>query len=76
MAVCPPTPLSHERAVSSPSQDDIHLYQDIIEEVINGRPDGHACPYCGAEALDIAYDEAKLSIKCGDCGKYFRGLLR
>ena len=54
--------------------DELALLQDVLDEVVNGRTQGHHCPFCGAAPLEVMVDEGKVRIDCKDCGKYFEGL--
>jgi len=51
------------------------LYEDIINEVMAGRVDGHKCPSCGDGELECTVDEARLLVSCPKCGRYFEGML-
>ena len=55
--------------------DDLVLLQDVLEECINGRTSGHACPFCGHRPLDVKLDEGVLRVECSSCGKFFEGHL-
>jgi transcription elongation factor Elf1 len=48
---------------------------DVLEEVVNGRPDGHACPFCGAEPLGVETKGGRVRVECTSCGEFFEGLL-
>ncbi|MBT9559668.1 MAG: hypothetical protein IV100_26800 [Myxococcales bacterium] len=46
--------------------------QDILEEVLNGRPDGHRCPKCGKGTLIAKVEEdVKVRLECPDCRTFF-----
>ncbi len=54
--------------------DALSEYQDIIEEAMNGRTDGHRCPKCSKGVLIITVDEdVKMRIECPECRQYFEG---
>lgn len=55
--------------------DALDAYQDILQEVLAGRSEGHRCPNCGEEGLDCRADEAKVRLECRKCGRFFEGLL-
>lgn len=56
--------------------DALYLYDNIIQEVMSGRTEGHKCPICGDGDLDCRYDEdMKIFIKCQKCGRFFEGML-
>lgn len=53
----------------------LSMYQDIIDEVLAGRLEGHRCPYCKEGVLECYSDEVIIEIKCPSCGKFFEGRL-
>ena len=55
--------------------DDLVLLQDVLEECVNGRTEGHVCPFCGGGPLEVAMTEGTLRINCPGCGKFFHGHL-
>ena len=50
-------------------------WYDVLEEVVNGRPDGHSCPFCGANPLEVSGGVARVRVVCTTCGEYFEGRL-
>ena len=56
-------------------EDDLLLMQDVLEACINGRTQGHNCPFCGGGPLDVALNEGVLRVDCPSCGKFFEGHL-
>lgn len=61
--------------MSQGAEDDLVLLQDVLDEVVNGRTQGHGCPFCGAGPLDVQVDEGDVRLDCPDCGKHFEGRL-
>ncbi|MGM0576309.1 MAG: hypothetical protein ACQEXJ_11315 [Myxococcota bacterium] len=61
--------MSHDAA----SEDDLLLLQDVLDEVVGGRTEGHPCPFCGEGPLDVTLDEGGVRIECPSCGKFFEG---
>ncbi len=59
--------------VSDSYLDDLSLIQDVLDEVANGRTEGHPCPFCGGGPLDVKADEARVAIKCPGCRKTVEG---
>ena len=51
------------------------LYEDIVNEVVAGRTEGHKCPACGEGDLECRVDEARVLVKCRKCGRFFEGML-
>ena len=55
--------------------DDLILLQDVLDEVVNGRTEGHECPFCGAGPLEVTLDAGVVRVECPSCRKYFQGRL-
>ena len=56
-------------------EEDLMVLQDVLNEVVNGRTEGHACPFCSGGPLEVKLDEGHLRLDCPECRKYFDGLL-
>ena len=51
-------------------------YQDILEEVLNGRTEGHRCPACGKGIINaIVEEDVRVRLECPNCGKYVEARL-
>lgn len=61
--------------MSDGNEAQLTYWYDVLEEVVNGRPDGHACPFCGAAPLSVEREGASVEVKCTSCGEYFKGRL-
>ncbi len=56
--------------------DALSALQDILEEVINGRPEGHKCPFCTDGVLTAHVEpDVKVRLECDGCHKFFEGRL-
>ena len=55
--------------------DALSQYEDIVNEVLAGRTEGHKCPVCTEGELDCSFDEVTVRIKCRKCGRFFEGML-
>lgn len=56
--------------------DGLSRYEDIIQEVLAGRTEGHKCPFCGDGELDCSLEETmRVFIRCRKCGRFFEGML-
>lgn len=55
--------------------DGFSRYEDIINEVLAGRTEGHKCPSCGDGDLECRVDDMHVRIKCTKCGRFFEGML-
>ncbi len=56
--------------------DKLVIWQDILDEIMAGRTQGHRCPKCRAQGLEVEHTPAQIFIKCNECGITFRGRLR
>jgi DNA-directed RNA polymerase subunit RPC12/RpoP len=48
-------------------------WQDVLDMVVNGRPNEVACPYCNHRPLTIEEVENSTRISCSKCGKFIQG---
>ncbi|MFN3203005.1 MAG: hypothetical protein ACE366_31720 [Bradymonadia bacterium] len=48
-------------------------WYDIIEAIANGRLDGHTCPNCGHQGLEISHENYQMSARCPNCNEGFSG---
>lgn len=57
------------------SEDEAALiaWQDVLEMVVNGRPNDVGCPFCHHRPLTIEEVEQSTRISCGKCGKFIQG---
>ena len=55
---------------------ELMIWQDILDQVINGRLDGHMCPFCHESTVKAEADEAYVKVVCEGCGKWFEGYLK
>ncbi len=49
------------------------LWQDVLDMVMNGRPNEIGCPHCGHRPLTIEAIEQQTRISCGKCKKFIQG---
>jgi len=50
-------------------------YDQIIQEVLAGRTEGHKCPMCGDGDLECSTDGMEVRIRCLKCGRFFEGMI-
>lgn len=51
--------------------------QEILDEILGGRTEGHKCPFCGTGTLEVPLlDEGKVRLECGGCRRFFEGTFR
>ena len=56
--------------------DDLVLLQDVLEECVNGRTEGHKCPFCREGSLTVKVEESvSVRMECDECRKFFEGRL-
>lgn len=57
------------------SEDEAALiaWQDVLESVVNGRPNELPCPFCRHRPLTIEDVDQSTRISCGKCGKFIQG---
>ena len=54
-------------------EDDIILWQDVLDLVRGGRPSGIVCPFCKAGTIKIEKRERVTRLQCPMCRKYIEG---
>ncbi len=60
----------------SDDMDVLSALQDILDEVVNGREDGHKCPFCKDGVLEATVEpDVKVKLECGSCKRIFEGRL-
>jgi hypothetical protein len=48
-------------------------WQDVLEMVVNGRPNDLGCPFCNHRPLVIEEVEQTTRISCSKCKKFIQG---
>ncbi|HVK73651.1 MAG TPA: hypothetical protein VM734_10030 [Kofleriaceae bacterium] len=48
-------------------------WQDVLDQVMAGRPGDLACPYCKHRPLTVEEVEWSTRISCSKCGKFIQG---
>jgi len=61
--------------MSEHDYEEISMWQDILDDVISGRTDGHVCPFCNKKPVEVRMDEATIFLKCTQCGKWIEGTM-
>ena len=57
-------------------EEDLILWQDVLDEVAAGRPGGLVCPFCRKGALEVEQgDRGRVRIACPEqsCKKFIEG---
>jgi len=53
----------------------LSLWQDVIEDAINGKVDDLKCP-CGEDKpVEAQVDEYRVRVQCTECGKWVEGVM-
>ena len=72
-----PGPLPRGFAVDEFDEDvdGFARYEEILQEVLSGRVEGHKCPFCIEGDLECSADDMKVRVRCLKCGRFFEGSL-
>lgn len=54
-------------------EDDFIYWQDALEAVQAGRPEGLRCPFCHEGAVVVTRDERKTRLECSRCHHFIEG---
>ena len=61
------------RLMSDQGFEELSIWQDVLDEVVNGRLEGHKCPKCNVGVLDCKFDGYQVDLSCSNCGAWFKG---
>lgn len=53
--------------------DELSVWQDVLDEVLNGHTDGLECPFCGKKAIEADLDGPSIRVQCTECGRWIEG---
>ena len=54
-------------------EEDLIVWQDVLDSIVAGRPNDLSCPYCKHRPLVVEEVEFSTKITCSKCGKYLQG---
>lgn len=54
-------------------EDTAVLWQDALDEIVAGRPDGIACPFCTHKPLAVQRQARTTRISCPACKRFIEG---
>ncbi|MBK9030064.1 MAG: hypothetical protein IPL61_01785 [Myxococcales bacterium] len=54
-------------------EEDLILWQDVLDMIVAGRPNDLSCPYCHHRPLLVEEIDFTTKISCSKCGKYLQG---
>jgi len=55
--------------------EELSVWQSILDQIVNGRQEGHKCPFCKDGNIQVEADEFRIYVRCDLCGKWFEGML-
>jgi transcription elongation factor Elf1 len=62
-----------KRKDSRVDEEALIVWQDVLDMVVNGRPNEVACPHCNHRPLTIEEIDQATRISCSKCGKFIQG---
>src|SRR3954468_14394528 len=62
-----------KRKDSRVDEEALIVWQDVLDMVVNGRPNEVACPHCNHRPLTIEEIDQSTRISCSKCGKFIQG---
>jgi transcription elongation factor Elf1 len=54
-------------------EEEVIVWQDVLDEIAAGRPDNLTCPFCHHTPLRIEGEGMRTRIACSQCSKYIEG---
>lgn len=59
--------------MSDSDYDELSMWQDVLDEVMNGHIDGLICPFCDKKSIEVDLDGPTIDVKCTECGHWISG---
>lgn len=59
----------------SSEDEDMILWQDVLDSIAAGHREGLSCPFCRNGQLEVTDTPRGLSVVCPQCKKYIEGSL-
>jgi transcription elongation factor Elf1 len=56
-------------------EDQLVDWYEVVQQVANGRTDGHTCPVCNEGQLTASLELYRITVRCSSCGQGFTGNL-
>jgi len=53
--------------------DELSVWQEILDDVMNDRVDGLICPFCDKKAIEVDMEGPAIVVKCMECGRWVEG---
>ena len=57
------------------SEDDIILWQDVLDLVVSGKTSNLVCPFCQKGPIEITQKERVTRLECRSCRRYIEGAM-
>ena len=57
-------------------EEDMIVWQDVLDLIQAGRGDGLQCPFCKTGALTVTQKERVMRIMCSSCRKFIEGAMQ
>jgi len=54
-------------------EEELIVWQDVLDQIMAGRPNDLACPYCRHRPMVVEEQEWSTKISCSKCGKFIQG---
>ena len=56
--------------------DELIVWQDVLDEIAAGRPDNLSCPHCNHTPMRVERTNNKTRISCPQCKRYVEGVFQ
>ena len=53
--------------------EELSQWQDVLDDVVNGRDDGLICPFCEKTSISVDDEGGVLRVSCSECGRWVEG---
>lgn len=54
-------------------EEELIVWQDVLDQIMAGRPNDLACPYCHHRPMVVEEQEWSTKISCTKCRKFIQG---
>lgn len=54
-------------------EEQLIVWQDVLDQIMAGRPDSLSCPFCRTTPMLVEKLEYSTRISCTKCGKFIQG---
>ncbi len=60
--------------MSESDYEELSIWMDVLDDVVNGHDDGLICPFCEKVSVEVDRSGGQIEVRCTTCGKYVKGL--